>query len=149
MKTILGLDVGYGFIKSTLYQEDYTVIKQIKVPSKIGITKKNEHISDSRIYDYKGHSYCVGENASHLPSENLINITEYANLEYYAPVFAYHILKLLDVKPDIIVTGLSIAQITNSGYFKEALQKFEVNGEEFVFDKVFILDRKSTRLNSS
>ena len=139
MKTILGLDVGYGFIKSTLYQEDYTVIKQIKVPSKIGITKKNEHISDSRIYDYKGHSYCVGENASHLPSENLINITEYANLEYYAPVFAYHILKLLDVKPDVIVTGLSIAQITNSGYFKEALQKFEVNGEEFVFDKVYIL----------
>lgn len=139
MKTILGLDLGYGDNKITLIQEDGTVLKQFKFPSKIGITKKNEYISDTRIYDYKGHSYCVGENASHLPSENLINISEYANLEYYAPVFTYHALKQLDVIPDVIVTGLSIAQLTNTGYFKEALQNFQVNGEEFVFEKVYVL----------
>lgn len=139
MKRIFSADIGFGRFKGIEMLEDGTVVKQIEFPSKIGITKKNEHISDTRIYDYKGHSYCVAEHASHLPSENLIDIKEYANLEYYAPVFLYHALKQLDSLPDIIVTGLSIAQLTNTGYFKEALQKFEVNGEEFIFDKVFVL----------
>lgn len=139
MKTILGIDVGYGDVKVTYGTEDGQILKQFKFNSAIGITTRNPHVKDSRIYDYKGHSYYVGEDALKLPSENLIDITDYKNLEFYAPLFLYHTIKQLGVTPDIIVSGLSKAQIENSGYFKEALMNFTVNDEEFKFENVFIL----------
>ena len=139
MKYILGLDIGYGAIKATVFNENGEIIKIFKFPSMIAITKKNEFINDNRIYEFKGHHYYVGENASNMPSENLIDITSYQNLEFYSSLFLYHTLKMIEVKPDIIVTGLSIAQIQNSGYFKEYLQEFVVNGETFKFDEIYIL----------
>ncbi len=139
MKYILGLDIGYGAIKATVFNENGEIIKIFKFPSMIAITKKNEFINDNRIYEFKGHHYYVGENASNMPSENLIDITSYQNLEFYSSLFLYHTLKMIEVKPDIIVTGLSIAQIQNSGYFKETLQEFVVNGETFKFDEIYIL----------
>jgi len=60
-------------------------------------------------------------------------------LEYYAPLFLFHALQQLEEKPDVIVYGLSKAQIANSGYFKESLQKFIVNNQEFNFENVFVL----------
>lgn len=139
MKYILSGDIGFGDFKGILMSETGEILKIFKFPSMVGITKKNEFINDNRIYEFKGHSYYVGENASHLPSENLIDITEYKNLEYYAPLFMYHALKMLEVVPEIIVTGLSKAQIQNSGYFKENLQEFVVNGETFKFPEIFVL----------
>ena len=139
MKYILGLDIGYGDNKITLANETGEILKIFKFPSMIGITKKNEFINDNRIYEFKGHNYYVGEHAAHLPSENLIEITEYKNLEYYAPLFLYHSLKMIEITPDVIVTGLSKAQIQNSGYFKEALQEFVVNGETFKFQEIYVL----------
>jgi hypothetical protein len=139
MKTILGVDFGFGDVKVTLCSSEGQVSKQFKFTSAIGITKRNEHVSDSRIYDFKDHSYCVGENALHLPSENLIDIQDYKNLEYYAPLFLYHVLQQIKVTPDIIVSGLSKAQIENSGHFKDGLMEFTANGEEFNFNEVYIL----------
>lgn len=139
MKTVLGLDIGYGDIKVTTGTSDGTIHKKYKFSSIIGITNRNAHVSDSRIVDFKEHSYYVGEDALNLPSENLIDITEYKNLEYYAPLFLYAVIKQLNLIPDIIVTGLSKAQIENSGYFKEALQNFEVSGEKFTFEEVYVL----------
>jgi len=137
-KNILGLDVGYGDVK-VVFGFGNEIQNQFKFPSMIGITNKNPHVSDSRIYDYKDHSYYVGEHASHLPSENLIDITDYKNLEYYAPLFLFHAIKLIGTEPDIIVSGLSKAQIENSGHFKESMMKFEVNGTEYNFSDVYIL----------
>lgn len=139
MKTILALDVGFGDNKIVLMNETGEILKIFKFPSLVGITKKNEFINDNRIYEFKGHSYYVGEHASSLPSENLIDITEYKNLEFFAPLFLYHTLKQIEIKPDVIITGLSKAQIQNSGYFKEALQEFTVNGETFKFDTIYVL----------
>ena len=139
MKKVLGIDIGFGDVKVTYGTSEGQIEKQFKFTSTIGITKRNEHVNDNRIYDFKEHSYYVGENALHLPSENLIDITEYKNLEYYAPLFLYHVIKMLNAKPDVIVSGLSKAQIENSGHFKEGLMNFEVNGDQFVFDNVFIL----------
>ena len=139
MDKILGIDIGFGDVKITFGTSDGQIEKQFKFTSTIGITKRNEHIKDSRIYDFLDHSYYVGENALHLPSENLIDITDYKNLEYYAPVFLYHAIKLIDDVPDIIVSGLSKAQIANSGHFKEGLTDFVVNDEHFQFKNVFIL----------
>lgn len=137
-KKILALDVGYGDIKA-VYSTAGEITKIYKFPSMIGITKKNEHIKDNRIFDYKDHSYYVGESASNLPSENLIDITEYKNLEYYAPLFLYKVLKDIQDIPDIIVTGLSKSQIENSGHFKDALMDFEVNSERICFDELYVL----------
>ena len=113
MKTILGLDIGYGHVKCVLSTSDGAIQKIFKFPSSIGITAHNEFVSDSRIIDYKEHSYYVGEDALNLPSDNLVDITEYKNLEYYAPVFLYKVLKMIETVPDVIVTGLSKAQILN------------------------------------
>jgi Actin like proteins N terminal domain len=139
MKKILGIDIGFGDTKVTYGTSDGHIIKQFKFSSSIGITKRNEYVQDSRIYDFLDHSYYVGEHSLHLPSENLIDITDYKNLEYYAPLFLYHTLKLIDSTPDIIVSGLSKAQIQNSGHFKEGLQSFSVNGEQYNFPEVYIL----------
>lgn len=139
MKKILSLDVGYGDCKATYGSSDGSIEMQFKFPSMIGITKRNEHVQDSRIYEFREHSYYVGDNASHLPSENLISIEDYKNLEYYAPLFLYHAVKMIGDTPDVIVSGLSKAQITNSGHFKEVLQEFEVNGQKFIYPEVYIL----------
>jgi hypothetical protein len=138
-KTVMSFDCGYGHNKITFGTADGQIDKQFKFTSTVGITKRNNHIKDARIYDFKDHSYYVGENALHLPSENMIDITDYKNLEYYAPLFLYHAIKIVGSKPDIIVSGLSKAQIENSGYFKEALRNFTVNDEQFKFDEVYIL----------
>lgn len=139
MQTVLGIDIGFGDVKVTVGTSEGHVGKQFKFTSTIGITKRNEYVQDQRIYDFKEHSYYVGENALHLPSENLIDITDYKNLEYYAPLFLYHVIKMIGFKPDIVVSGLSKAQIENSGHFKEGLMDFEVNGERYIFDNVYIL----------
>jgi hypothetical protein len=139
MKKILALDIGYGHNKATFGYSDGTIKKRFKFPSMIGITKKNEYVEDSRIYDFKGHSYYVGDNASHLPSENLIDIADYKNLEHYAPLFLHHAIKEIGETPDIIVVGLSISQIGNSGYFQAELKKFTVDNKEYNFDLVYVL----------
>lgn len=139
MGTILGIDIGFGDVKVTVSTSEGQIEKQFKFTSTIGITKRSEYVSDKRIYDFKDHSYYVGENALHLPSENLIDITDYKNLEYYAPLFLYHTIKILGFAPDIIVSGLSKAQIQNSGHFKAGLQEFVVDGEMYQFKDVYIL----------
>jgi len=139
MKQILGVDIGFGDVKVTLASSEGSITKQFKFPSAIGITARNEHVTDSRIYDFLDHSYYVGESALNLPSENLIDITDYKNLEYYAPLFLYHVLQLIETTPDVIVSGLSKAQIENSGHFKEKLMNFVVNDTTFKFDDVYVL----------
>jgi len=136
---IYGIDIGFGDVKISIGGEDGQITKQFKFTSTIGITKRNEHVADKRIYDFHDHSYYVGENALHLPSENLIDITDYKNLEYYAPLFLYHAIQMTGIMPDVIVSGLSKAQIENSGHFKAGLQDFTVNGQTFHFDNVSIL----------
>lgn len=139
MKKILGIDIGFGDVKVTWGTSDGNILKQFKFVSAIGITSRNENVTDTRIYDFKEHSYYVGENTGHVPSENLIDITDYKNLEYYAPLFLYHTMQLIGDTPDVIVTGLSKAQIQNSGYFQDALKTFNVNGKDYAFDNVYVL----------
>ena len=138
MKNVLGIDIGYGHTKVVLIT-DGEVSRIFKFPSLIGITSKTEFVSDTRIYTYKDNHYYVGEDALNLPSENIVDITEYKNLEFYAPLFMFKALKMLGVIPDIVVTGLSKAQIENSGYFKDALQNFTVNGEALTFNALYVL----------
>ena len=154
MKTVLGLDIGYGDVKVIYGTSDGQILKQFKFKSMIGITSKNPNIKDNRIFTYKitevdeqgnkklsERDFYIGKDASVLPSKNIVDITDYKNLEFYAPLFLYYAIKQIDTKPDIIVTGLSKAQINSSGYFKSKLLDFTVNEEHLTFDSnsVFVL----------
>jgi hypothetical protein len=139
MKKILALDIGYGHNKATFGTSDGTIKQRFKFPSLLGVTKRNEYVEDNRIYSFKGHNYYVGDNAMHLPSENLVDITDYKNLEHYAPLFLHHCIQTIGEIPDIIVVGLSIAQIGNSGYFQAELKKYTVDNQTFEFDKIYVL----------
>jgi hypothetical protein len=139
MKKVLALDIGYGHTKATYGTSDGTIKKRFKFPSMIGVTKRNEYVEDQRIYAFKGHNYYVGDNASHLPSENIIDITDYKNLEHYAPLFLHHAISIIGEVPDVIVTGLSIAQIGNSGYFQGELKNYTVDNKSYTFEHVFVI----------
>ena len=117
MKTILGLDIGYGHVKCVLSTSDGAIQKIFKFPSSIGITAHNEFVSDSRIIDYKEHSYYVGEDALNLPSDNLVDLTEYKNLEYYSPVFLYKVLKMRTNFSKGQLFASSPKNLTSSVYF--------------------------------
>lgn len=136
---ILGIDIGFGDTKVILSDRNGAIIKKFKFSSTIGITKSVEYITDPKIYSYKGNTYYVGNDALSLPSDNLIDIIEYKNLEYYSPLLLAHAIKLCEVIPSVIVTGLSKAQIQNSGYFRDALMNFEINGKSFIFKNVFVI----------
>lgn len=136
---VLGIDIGYGSVKVIFGNDTGEPLKKFKFDSVIGITKANEYIKDQKIFRFKDFDYYVGEDAKALPSENLIDITEYKNLEYYAPLFLTYAMKIIGEKPDVIVTGLSKAQIQYSGFFKDALSRFTVNDVSYEFRNIYVI----------
>lgn len=139
MKKVLGIDIGFGDVKIIYGSSDGSIIKKFKFPSMVAVTNKSAYVSDSRIFDYKGYAYYIGDNAFSSPTENQIDITEYKNLEYFAPLLLGYALSQIGDTPDIIVSGLSKAQIQFSGNFKKGLQSFTVNNIDYKFDNVFVL----------
>lgn len=135
---ILGLDIGFGDVKVCLGDSNGDIVKKFKFPSLIGITKAIENVENNRIKEFDGNYYMVGNYAEHLPSVNLIDISEYKNLEYYAPLLLQHAVDICGVEPEIIVTGLSIAQIQNSGYFQQRIENYTINGKTYN-RKIFVL----------
>lgn len=137
-KTVLAIDIGYGDVKVT-FGEVGQISKQFKFTSLIGLTTTNTNIKDDRIFKFKDNHYYIGSDARNLPSDSLIDIKEYKNLEYFAPLFLHYAIKQIGVEPDVIVTGLSIAQIDNSGYFKQSLQDYNINDVDYHHDNIFVL----------
>lgn len=136
---VLGVDIGYSFVKVCVGNQTGEIIKKFKFPSIIGVTKHLEGVENSSIVHYDGNYYMVGEDAKHLPSVNIQNLEEYKNLEYFAPLLLNHAIKLAKLqKVDVVVSGLSIAQLDNSGHFQNALEHFVVDGTEHNY-KVLLL----------
>ena len=136
---IIGVDIGFSSCKVTLGNEYGEISKKFKFSSLIGITKKIDAVENSKIKKYDDNYYMVGDDAQHLPSANMIDITEYKNLEYYAPLLLQHAIEKCGVEPDIVVTGLSIAQIGNSGYFQAQLEKYTIDDKEHIHNTVYVL----------
>lgn len=139
---VLGIDIGYSACKCVLMHRDGQTIKKFKFPTLIGITKSNiDGVQNRDIIHFEENFYFIGDKARHLPSANIIDITEYKNLEYFAPLLAYwamDIAGVLETGVSKLVSGLSIAQIQNSGYFQEALSHYVVNGIEFKNDVLLL-----------
>lgn len=122
-----------------VYGNESEIKKIFKIPSVVGRTSKNELINDNKVYTYKENHYYVGEDALVLESNKIIDITDYKNLEYFAPLMLHHVIVQLGEKPDMIITGLSKAQIQNSGYFENALKKYLVNNQSYEHNKIYVL----------
>lgn len=142
---ILGIDIGYGDVKVTIGTVSQ-ITHQFKFSSAIARATKTSAIRDARILEVlingEIHQVYVGEDALALPSSQIIDITNYEALEAYAPVFIHKALSIADVSPDeigVMVSGLSVTQLNQSGYFKERIKNFQVNGNQYTFDKVFLL----------
>lgn len=140
-KVILSIDLGYGDCKIALGTKT-ELLKKFKFPTMIGVTKKINDVQDLRIKEYDGYHYYVGENAKHLPSENLIDMSEYKNLEYYAPLLINHAVEMCEIQPDILISGLSIAQLNNSAAFQKKITSFEVDGKQHNYE-VYLLPQGS------
>lgn len=142
---ILGIDIGYGDIKVVIGTSG-GISHQFKFSSAIAQASRVSAIRDSRIIELEVgdemHQVYAGPDALSLPSSQIIDISDYDALEAYAPVFIYKALEIAEVDPSdirILVSGLSVSQLGQSGYFKERIKKFEINNKMFDFKDVFLL----------
>lgn len=142
---ILGIDIGYGDVKVTIGTPN-EISHQFKFSSAIAKASKVSAIRDARILDIpihgEIHQVYVGEDALMLPSSQIVDITNYEALENYAPAFIHKALEMAKVNPaevKVLVSGLSVSQLGQSGYFKDRIQNFEVNGIKYSFDEVYLL----------
>lgn len=124
---ILAVDVGYSGTKIVSGTER-GIDKIFEINSVVAQVPKNELVSDNRIVTYDGNTYYVGSDALSVQTESIIEITDYSKLEYFAPLFVFKAIMESDSKPDILVLGLSIAQIGNSGHYKEKIENFLKSG---------------------
>lgn len=123
MTKVLAADIGYGDVK-VVYAENNNIQKMFKFPSVIAEVKLNANVTDKRVVSYRDRSFYVGKDALNVESSAIIDIKDYALLEYFSPLFLYHALESIQVIPDVIVLGLSIAQINNSGHYKANIEDF-------------------------
>lgn len=136
------IEIGYSDTKVTVGDSSGKINKLFKFPSLIGEVKVNgelsEYVTDPKAAYFKGKTYYIGEDAMKLDSSALIDIVDYENLEYFAPIFVHHAIKLAGLTPSIIAIGLSISQVKQSGYFEDAVSKFTVNETNYEFDNIVV-----------
>lgn len=143
---ILGIDIGYGDVKVVIGNKSQ-ILHEFKFSSAIAQASKVSSIRDPRIFEVmlpsgEISSVYVGPDALSLPSNHIVDIRDYDALEAYAPVFIAKALQAVNLKPEnfeVVVCGLSVSQLNKSGYFKERIKQFTVNGESFEFSNVFLL----------
>lgn len=143
---VLGIDIGYGDVKVVAGDEN-SIQHQFKFSSAIARAQKVSSIRDPRIVEIvltngEMDNVYVGTDALALPSVQIIDIRNYELLEQYAPAFIDKALSMMSATAedfDVIVCGLSVSQLGMSGYFKERIKKFTVNGTEHQFKSVFLL----------
>lgn len=123
MAKIVAIDQGFSDSK-VVAGDDFGVKNVFKFPGVVGVVLKNEMVNDDRLIPLDDKYFYVGEDALHLPTDSIVDISDYNKLEYFAPLFIYKTFAMLESTPDILVLGLSIAQIKNSGYYKERIEKY-------------------------
>ena len=146
MDKVLGIDIGYGDVKVIIGNQSQ-ILHEFKFSSAIARAQKVSSIRDPRIIEVTLPSgdvdaVYVGSDALNLPSSSIIDVRGYEALEAYAPAFIYKALEISGCKPEefkTVVCGLSVSQLNMSGYFKERIKQFTVNGVKYEFANVFLL----------
>jgi hypothetical protein len=120
---ILCVDLGFGHNK-IVFGDETGIKKLYKFPSVIASVDVNDLVRDDRVISMEGKSFYVGDDALAVQSRSIIDVKNYPLLEYSAPLFISKVMNDINDVPDVIVLGLSIAQISNSAHFKERVGKF-------------------------
>lgn len=120
---VLSVDVGYSGTK-VVSGDEIKIDKVFEINSVVAQVPRNDLVSDDRLVSYDGNTYYVGSDALAVQTESIIEITDYSKLEYFAPLFVSKAIQESGMSPDILVLGLSIAQISNSGYYKDKIENF-------------------------
>lgn len=134
-KRILGIDIGYGDVKFSYRNENGEIVyfKFSSVVAEAPIDAEDMPLLEKC-------RYFLGENALLRDSNSIIEITNYEYLSKFAPLFLWKAMEILNIKAediDLIVTGLSLAQVTNAKHFMNRLSKFSINNEKYNFtDKI-------------
>lgn len=135
----IGWDPGFDAIKESYRNKETGKIVNRKYSSIAA--KASIEATDMPLYE--GERYYLGEFAIMRDSSEILDLTEYIQLEKLSPLFLYKTIK--DNNIDInalkyIVTGLSFAQMSAISHFKKHLEKFKINSETFNFkDKIRVL----------
>ncbi len=130
-KRILGVDFGYGDVKGS-YRNEKGEILNFKFSSVVA--EAPLQAEDMPLMEKK--RYFLGKDALMRNSQDIIEISSYENLSTFSPLFLWKIMEILKLKPediDLIVTGLSLAQVKNAKNFLTKLSKFSINNEKFDF----------------
>ena len=133
---VLAVDVGYSGTK-VVSGTEVGISKVFEINSVVAQVPKNDLVSDTRIVSYDGNTYYIGSDALAVQTESIIEITDYSKLEYFAPLFVFKAIEESGMVPDLLILGLSIAQIGNSGYYKEKIENFLKAGG--ITPKIFVL----------
>jgi plasmid segregation protein ParM len=131
---ILSTDIGYGHTKYAFNGENEVIIG--KFPSaiaRIGGGFLNDSIGNSDAVLYNGDYYHTGEKA--LKETSLIPSRTFDFLLKYSPLLIHSIIEKENIKPDKILTNLSMAEYReNKEQLKKVCSKFIVNDEIYEFD---------------
>lgn len=124
---VWGSDIGFGDVKDVATSGGQIVYRN-KYPSAIAGVTEDDNFKDSRAIKMGDASYYVGELALTQPSSNIQDVTEYEHLEAFLPLFLHKSLVDMGCNPEnypkVVVLGLSVAHIGNSGYFKAKADEY-------------------------
>lgn len=125
---ILAADIGFGDVKVAGGNYSNGIVKLFKFPSAVAPVVQTEHFKDSRAIQMGDKTYYVGDDAMRVTSDLIQDVVEYSHLEEFLPLFLHYILRCLNCNdsthPSVLVLGLSVAHIQNSGYFKQKAESY-------------------------
>jgi hypothetical protein len=115
-KTVLAVDLGYGSTK-VCYKQG-TRLKYFKKVSAVAEVPSIDHVTDENAFPFNGKQYYLFDTALKLPSTSLIDMMTFDGFKKASPIILRYLIHKLDIEPDLIVIGLSIAQIQHSGVYQ-------------------------------
>ncbi|QPB08556.1 hypothetical protein [Vibrio phage Va2] len=124
----VGHDIGFGDNKVVAGTISKGITQLFKFPSAVAPVQQTEHFQDSRVISMGDQTYYVGDDAMRVESAMIQDVVEYKHLEAFLPLFLHYVMRRIGCndknQPKVYVLGLSVAHIQNSGYFKEAAEKY-------------------------
>jgi len=136
-KKCLGFDSGRSDVKEAMFNKEGELVLR-KYPSIAAPAPMNAN--DVPLMD--GVRYYVGELALYAKPEEIIQTSDSSKIKLTLPLFLEKTLKENNLDPEeleAIVTGLSLAELTEAKEFQKRLTRFKISGKSYNFkDRIYI-----------
>lgn len=110
----IAIDLGFGSIK-VCYENSAGVRRYEKYISAIGRVGSSGIIQDTNAFVFNNQTYYLFDTALKLPNNQLMDLQSYNDLKEASPIIISYLLKKYGVEYDLIILGLSVAMIEQSG----------------------------------